>query len=268
MEKYLVGTSIQTLELPNSITNLTGEEFNRAMQLKTIILKADNPNYIVENGALYSKDKTVLVTYINNKETTINLPEGLTKITAFAFGKGSTATQINLPSSLEIIDNWALENLSQISKIVIPQGVKTIGIVAMPRNLKEIIVAEENATFKSIDNSMIVSKDEKILWCVNTKATNINIPSTVEIIKRNAFYGNISEEITLPANIKTIEYSAFRGCSNLKKIEIGNKIETIGGTTFTFCNNLTQIIIDKEKGSIEGMPWGCPYGERAVIWKQ
>jgi len=138
----------------------------------------------------------------------------------------------------------------------------------MPRNLKEITVVEENATFKSVDNSMVLSKDGKTLCFVNRQVASFNIPNTVEIIRKSAFYYNIAEEISLPLNVRTIEDSAFRYCTNLKKIEIGNNIETIATDAFTMCDNLTQIIIDKEKGSVANMPWGCSYGERAVIWKR
>ena len=39
-----------------------------------------------------------------------------------------------------------------------------------------------------------------------------------------------------------------------------------GWGIFDDCSALKEIIVDKERGSLNGSPWGCIYGDRAVKW--
>lgn len=53
---------------------------------------------------------------------------------------------------------------------------------------------------------------------------------------------------------------------NLRQIEIPSTVEELSENAFSHSDNLTEIRIHKPKGSLVGSPFGCPYGERAIIW--
>ena len=72
----------------------------------------------------------------------------------------------------------------------------------------------------------------------------------------------------MPQSITYIGNNAFLGCTELTKIEIPSNVDTIGENCFLNTPKLKEIIIDKEKGSISGSPWGNNFGERAIIWKK
>ena len=131
----------------------------------------------------------------------------------------------------------------------------------------KVLTSEDNPNYTIVDETYILSKDQKTLVAVTKDLVNYNIPNTVETISENAFYAKHKyTEIILPSSLKTIEINAFDNSTKLQKIEIPSSIESIATSAFSRCNSLTQIIIDKKEGDISGAPWGCPYGLRAVIW--
>lgn len=42
------------------------------------------------------------------------------------------------------------------------------------------------------------------------------------------FYNSAVESVILPSTLKRIEYSAFKGCTNLKSVELPSGLERLG----------------------------------------
>ena len=88
---------------------------------------------------------------------------------------------------------------------------------------------------------------------------NITIPDvldgkTVIGIGSNAFESatNITS-VTLPNSIQSIEYGAFKNCTKLTKIDLGN-ITTLSYDVFKGCTSLTEITIPKTLKNGSGRP--------------
>ena len=91
---------------------------------------------------------------------------------------------------------------------------------------------------------------------------------TVTEIARYAFHQqSIMTDIKLPNKIEKIG-SSFNYCNGLTKIEIPNSIKEIGTDCFSNCPNLREIRIHKKRGEVTGDPWGCMYGDKAIIWDE
>ena len=77
----------------------------------------------------------------------------------------------------------------------------------------------------------------------------IIIPEGVKTIGREAFLWNSQlEEIILPASLERIEYGAFSGCGELKRVEISqpSNLDTIDTSAFDACSKLESINIPDE----------------------
>ena len=61
---------------------------------------------------------------------------------------------------------------------------------------------------------------------------------------------------------------SFNSCNSLTKIEIPNSIKEINNACFEGANNLKEIRIHKKRGEVTGDPWGCIYGDKAIIWDE
>ena len=91
---------------------------------------------------------------------------------------------------------------------------------------------------------------------------------TVTEIATYAFHNQaVMTDIKLPNKIEKIG-GAFNYCNGLTKIEIPNSIKEIGTGCFSNCPNLIKIRVHKKRGEVAGDPWGCIYGDKAIIWDE
>ena len=128
-------------------------------------------------------------------------------------------------------------------------------------------VAEGNATYKSIDDVLILNKAGTKVIMASRNATTYNIPNTVTEIGQNAFYYcNKMTSINIPDSVTTIGAKAFYSCSSLKEITIPQSVTSIGANAFEYCENLTAIHIKGTANRISGAPWGAQYGNRVINW--
>ena len=81
---------------------------------------------------------------------------------------------------------------------------------------------------------------------------DVVIPSTVSFKGRTYTITRIDNEafrdcpitsVSIPKTVKTIGYSAFSDCHNLKNVTIGNSVTTIGDAAFFRCTGLTSITL-------------------------
>ena len=258
-----VGSKATSIKIPNTIKEVNGGCFYGMSSLKEIIIDSDNEKYKVENGNLYTKNGEELIQYVQEGTTAI-IPEGVKKLQAAAVQK-EAITEVILPSTLEILEDNSLLEASRLTMIKIPAKVQSFNSIAIPKMAK-IEVDDKNPYIKSIDDSMVLSKDGKTLYVASKAVSEFNIPTTVETIENQCFYRNKHiKEINIPSGVKNIKNYAFE-YSTLESITIPESVETMGYDVFNSCPNMKSISINKKKNSILGSPWGCDIGERAIKW--
>ena len=76
----------------------------------------------------------------------------------------------------------------------------------------------------------------------------MTVGRSVETIGDYAFYGNKRlKTVSLPASVKSIGKSAFRGCTALTKITLGRNVTKIGTAAFYGDKKLKTIVISSAK---------------------
>lgn len=195
---YLVEEGVRSLNLirscyPQSITfPSTLEEIKNVRVLCNCIDVVNNsPYFLLENGCLYTIDKSELV---------------------FVFGKLVKNSDI-IFDGVQKIRDYALAKCNNYSSITIPSSVKDIGAAAFycNNNLQAITISH---------GVEVVRKDT---FSCNTELTEINLPDTIFSIEAHAFYNCSSlESITLPKSLRQIDSSAFRCCDNIKSITVNS----------------------------------------------
>ena len=258
-----IGSNATSISLPDTVNELKGVTFGNMNKLAEIKLNETNQNYKIINGNLLSKDGTKLILYMQTGDV-VKIPDGVKVITSKAVTPRS-AKEIILPESLEEIIDWGVSDVWNVKTINIPKNVKPFDSRVFGY-ITQITVDEENPYIKSVNGTMILSKDGKTLYAGIQGVSEFVIPKTVEKIGSYSFYmsNNISS-IQMNEGVKEIEDYAF-GYGTLKTINIPSTVKNIGKTAFSGCTKLTSITINKARGSIEGSPWGCPIGDRAIKW--
>ena len=108
------------------------------------------------------------------------------------------------------------ENSGQIRKVVIEDGVTSIGSCAF--------------------------------W--NCGVLSAEISSSVTTIGNHAFRGSSIISAVIPSSVKTIGDSAFRECQNLSSVSISEGLETIEQNAFRACTSLISIALPASIGEV------------------
>ena len=260
----LSGSNATKIILPDTVSsNFGGAVFNGMNKLTTIELSSTSKNLKLVDGNLYSYDGKRFIKYVGSSKN-FTVPEGVEILLNGCITKSMTT--LNLPSTLKVIEGWSLTGMSGVNLLNIPASVTTMYTYSFSGDTK-LRVAEGNATYKSIDDVLILNKAGTKVIMVSRNATTYNIPNTVTEIEKNAFYvcGKMTS-ITIPDSVTTIGAGAFYSCSSLKEITIPQSVTSIGANAFAYCGNLTAINIKGTANRISGAPWGAQYGNRAINW--
>ncbi len=179
--------SLTHVSIPYSVSKIEENVFYNCKNLISFIVDSSNPNYSSEEGVLFNKDKTVLISYPIKK----------------------TGSYI-IPNSVVSIGSYTFSNCIYLTSVIIPNSVISIGISAFS------FCVGLNSTF--IPNSVIII-GESAFW--QTGLTSIIIPDSVTEIGDFAFgmCENLTK-LTISNSLNKIGLCAFTYCSNLTEIHI------------------------------------------------
>ncbi|MBQ7761554.1 MAG: leucine-rich repeat domain-containing protein [Clostridia bacterium] len=100
------------------------------------------------------------------------------------------------------------------------------------------------------------------------KEKTIKIENTVTKIGAHAFEDSYLQVLDLPPSIVEIEEEAFRNCSLLLKLTMGNSVTKIGKGAFSWCSLLEKVELSNSLVSIgENAFYGCHALESITIPK-
>ncbi len=167
----------------------------------------------------------------------IKIADAVTSIGDFAFEGTSSIESISIPDSVETIGASAFEGCSSLATVILGRSVNSIGESAFGgcTLLTSYAVSEDNSTYSSIDG-VLFSKDGTLL---------IQYPAA----KTDPSY-------QIPATVKTIASSAFKGCTTLTSITIPDSVETVEEGAFDTIfydpadENLLEPTVENLGGSI------------------
>ena len=285
-------SGLTSIVIPDSVTSIGEDSFSGCSSLESINYQGDIASWCGISGLdNLSKSKV----YIGNKKlqeiTSIEIPDGVTKIESYAFNDCSGLTSVTISNNVTSIGNYAFSNCGSLKSVTIGNSVMNIGDYAFEdcSSLTSIYIANM-ASWCSIsgqlDNSKVYIDGEKL-----QDMTSIVIPDSVTSIRFEAFYGcSALESITLPfvgekadgsgathfgyifgassyndnndyvpeslkevviTGGKNIGLAAFRNCRGLTSIEIPDGVTSIGWEAFGDCRGLTSIVIPDGVTSIE-----------------
>ena len=202
-------SGLTSITIPGSVTSIGEFAFYGCSGLTAITVDESNPNFKSEEGVLFSKDGTTLITYpIGKTETAYTIPNSVTNIGTRAFEDCNGLTSITIPGSVTYIGDRAFQGCSGLASATIPGSVTYIG---------------------------------KYAFSGCSGMTTITIPNSVTTIDGYAFRGCSGlTSVTIPGSVTTIEEYAFRECEGLKSITIVGNETSIGYCAFSYCSGLTD----------------------------
>jgi hypothetical protein len=128
--------------------------------------------------------------------------------------------------------DYAFSQLRELSKIIIPDGVLTIG--------KEAFSECANLAEVDLPSSLRYIGMDAFSGCEKLK--HITLPECLEVISQGAFSCSGLTNIRIPPNVKWIGPGAFDSCEQLKEIIILNPTIKIDEDAFCGCSALKTVI--------------------------
>lgn len=223
----------ETFVLPPNLNHIGTFAFHNFKG--SINVDSKNLNFSSLDGVLFNKDGTLLIQCPISKSGTYAIPSSVTSIGSSAFDCCKNLISISIPSSVNNIENYAFNDCKGLTSIIIPSSVTSIGQRAFGGFNGSISVDVNNQKFSASDGVLFNKAQTELIQCPVSKAGNYTIPSTVTVVKEEAFHSckNISS-ISIPASVRSIGSFAFY-CVGLSSIY--NHCVTpvkIEATTFPF----------------------------------
>ena len=240
--------SLSSIVIPDSVTSIGNGVYYDCCSLeyiyipKSVICLKGNPfygwngklecfslNFMYECDILFNKDKSRIISFRNQKQTSYVISNSVTSIGDHAFYGCSSLAEVIIPNSVTSIGNYVFSKCSSLSSIVIPDSVNSIG---------------EGAFLNCSSLSSIV------------------IPDSVNSIGDGAFSDCSSlSSIVIPNSVNSIGEGAFLNCSSLSSIVIPDSVNNIRRGAFYKCNlpyNLKQNFISRFSNELFMFPLKIP----------
>jgi len=183
---------------------------------------SSTPPLTVEVGSnsYYGASSLIIPETVTNNGVTYSV----TSIQDQGFAGSTNLTSVNIPITITIIGSGAFGNCNSLTSIDIPSSVIAIRDDALNScsALTTINVDVNNPNYSS-QNGFLFNKDKTIF---------LQYPM-----------GKQNTTFTIPENVTSIGYAAFRSCVNLKSIIIPNGVTSIEPFVFDGCTGLTNIVL-------------------------
>ena len=264
-----MGTSIECLEIPASVTEIDEQAFISCDSLKVIKVRKGNKVYDSRKGC-NAIIESATGRLLRGSEGTTIVPDGVKVISSCAF-YGSKIKKIKLPSSLETIERGAFMCCKELKKLVIPGSVRRIHYeILMDSGVEELVVENgvENipqSAFYGCQKLRYVSLPESLKEFGRYGAVFVDCPELVrvDVDKDNEYYYS-NGQVLVDKRTKTIidgwgteicnaadfpkellptriGDNAFRKHSLLRYVILPATIESVGDGAFSGCKSLRQL---------------------------
>ncbi len=206
----------------------------------TFVVPSGCKNYKVENGALLSKDGSILYAQLSNLGGgTYTVPSGVKYIGAYAMSGNTTFSDIVLPQGLTTMEQYCLYS-TNIRSLSMPDSVTHVqGYIC------------RNCT--SLQSVRISNSLEELGECAGwecffgcSSLTSLTLGSKLRVIGNSCFAETRLTSVNLPASVQQLNYGAFGDIPTLKSVTGASGLRYIyslafrnaGITSFPFGKNL------------------------------
>ena len=248
INNYAFGNSLLTsLTIPAAVTTITGSpfaDFGNSL-LESITVNSANPNYSSEDGVLFDKNKTVLITYPSQKPgSSYVIPPSVTSLRTYSFVNNQNLTAINIPDGVTSADGGIFSSAVSLTLVNIGTGLSSLGEQAFMyiNALTAINVDSGNNHFSSI-SGVLFDKNITTLWAYPIGKTDevYVVPNTVTSTRNTVFGGSPYLKTVDLSSVTTLSGQEFSIATSLEVVTFGDGLATLPGGTLQGASNLKRV---------------------------
>ena len=194
----------------------------------TFVVPSNAKNYKVVNGALLSRDGTILYAQTSNLGSgTYTVPSSVTTIGSYAMCNNATFSNIVLPQGLTRMEQYCLYGTA-IQSLDMPDSVTCVqGYICSNCDQLRSVRISNNVTELGECAGW-----ECFFSCPNL--TSVTLGSSLRTIGNACFAGSAITSIDLPSSLVQINYGAFGDCKQLARVTGGQNLKYIYRYAFRY----------------------------------
>lgn len=204
------GCPIEEIKMPDSMVLICGSAFSET-KLKSVTF---GPN-ISQIGNAFARTPSLKNFYVDKAHPSMTsvdgvlYDKGMTKLLYLPLGRES----LNLPESVSRLGDFSMAG-SMLKEVVLPNGIKEIGIYAFDQ-------------------------------CIELKS--VTLPRSLGKLNEGIFNSCIAlEKVNIGPNVRELGSSAFSGCNSLKELVLPASLTYINPWAINYCINLRTITCHAE----------------------
>lgn len=235
-------TSWKEVVIPSTLTQIGSNAFQDCSI--TCVYICDLKSWCeLERNSLTNAGKLLLNGQVL---TELQIPEGTTRITRYAFYNQKTLTGVTIPASVESIGEYAFFGCENLERLELAEGLQDIDYRAF-YNCKKLTRLQLPTTLTQVAagafygcNAITSITTPALFTSLHSFFTDSYYPSQTGAA--DAVPATLSRvELTAPCS--SLANYAFNGCTSLTEIILPPTLETIGSRAFSGCTGLTSLVL-------------------------
>lgn len=175
--------SLESIHIPASVNELAGDALSACMELSTITVDTNNPNYIAEDNVLFDKNKTILYLYPTIKGGEYIIPNTVTEL-GEAFHSNKYTTSVTIPKSVTKMTYYSFGDCYSLKKLLcladVPPTINKYTFYNTDKSIPVYVPASSIEAYKKADywseftNFQAIAEPAKTEWRISDR-TDIDV---------------------------------------------------------------------------------------------